>query len=166
MLVGESRIGADRVVEVAELAFGFEIVRVLGDHRFEQGARFRVFADLAVLHRKCDTGITEVLDVALAAIGEGRGVGHALNGLRVLVDCLLIVTFRIRFTAFGKKSIAFGGGVLTAQHFALRKAAVAVATFTSMGAGDNAWQRACYGHQGDDGATGKNGRSFLHNGGW
>ena len=165
VFVSESRVGADRVVEVAEFAFGFEIVRVLSDHRFEQRAGFRVFADLAVLHRQCDAGIAEVIDVALPAIGEGRGVRHALDGLRVLVDRLLIVAFRIRFTALGEQTIAFGGGVLTAQHFALSKAAVARAAFTGMSVGDDAWQRACHSHECDGGATGKNGRHYLHNGG-
>ena len=166
VFVSERRVGADRVVEVAEFAFGFEIVRVLGDHRFEQRAGFGIFADLAVLHRECDAGITEVIDVALAAIGEGRGVRHALDSLRVFVDRLLVVAFRISLATFGKKSIAFGGGVLTAQHFALCKAAVAVAAFTGVGHRHDAWQRACHGHQGNDGATGENGRRFLHNGGW
>ena len=156
MLIGERRIGADWVVEIGKFAFRLKIVRVLRNHRFEKRAGFGIFADLAVLHRESDAGVTEVSDVTLAAIGEARCIGHALNCLCVLVDRLLVIAFGIGLTAFGKKAITLDGGVLAAKHFALRKVAVTVTAFAGVGDGHDAGQGACQSHQGHDAATGEN----------
>ena len=145
----KSGIGADWIIEIAELRFGSSIIRIdLWDKNpVKKSAGFVMFTDFAEFLSECDAGICEVLGVAGFAIGKSGSLRQGAEGGAEFIHSHLEILFGIGFATIDKQTVCLGDSLLTTDDFTLCQSAHPRIIFSGVRRGKREWHSSGGGHQ-------------------